>query len=245
MTLQEIFDQLSYGELSQISMGGSGDAGINEANWERVLASVNLGLTELHKRFLLKEGRIDIQLEPGKNTYVLDKKYAQNNRESFGVTKYLLDSPDAVFENNVLKIERVYDDLGNELGLNQGGDSYDLLLTSCRTPSYNTLVLPVDLKSEKVTVVYRENHPIILKEQGYFALDEVEVTLPYSHLEALLLYVASRIMNPIGVSGSQGQFHEGNNYAAKFEAACSRLEQTNLRIDQSERNSRLERNGWV
>ena len=245
MTLKEIFDQLSYGELSQLSMGGSGDTGITEANWERVLASVNLGLTELHKRFPLKEGRIDILLQPGQTTYVLDKKYAVANHESVGVTKYLQDTFAAPFDNVVMKIERVYDELGNELGLNQGGDSYDLLQTSCRTPNYNTLVLPAELKGERVTVVYRENHHILLKEQGYFALDEVEVSLPYSHLEALLLYVASRIMNPIGVSGSQGQFHEGNNYAAKFEAACARLEQTNLRVDQGERNSRMERNGWV
>lgn len=245
MTLKEIFDQLSYGELSQISMGGSGNTGINKSNWERVLASVNLGLTELHKRFLLREGRIDILLQTGKTTYMMDKKYAVANRESVGVVKYLQDSFEEPFQNDLLKIERVYDELGNELGLNQGGDQDSLLRTSCRTPSYNTLVLPPELKGSKVTVVYRANHPIILKEQGFFALQDVEVALPYSHLEALLLYVASRIMNPIGVSGSQGQFHEGNNYSAKFEAACQMLESTNLRIDQSEHNTRLERNGWV
>lgn len=245
MTLQEIFDQLSYGELAQINLGGSGDSGINESNWERVLASVNLGLTELHKRFLLREARIDVLVQPGKTTYVLDKKYAVSNLKSTALPKYLNDSADAPFDNVLLKIERVYDEEGNELGLNQGGDAYDLLNTSCRTPSYNTLVIPAEVKSEVLTVVYRANHPIIEKTLGYFDIANVEVALPYSHLEALLFYVASRIMNPIGVSGSQGQFHEGNNYSAKFEAACALLERTNLRVDQSEWNTRLERNGWV
>jgi len=222
MKLSEIFDQLSYGELAQISMGGVGDSGINESNWERILASVNLGLTELHSRFLLKEGTVIVPLVSGTSTYVMNGA--------------------AIPQGDLLKIERVYDAEGVELPLNAGGNSYDPLYIGCKTPNYNTLVVPPAVTAGPLTVVYRARHPTIVKELGYFAADQVEVELPESHLNALLMFVASRIMNPIGMNQ---EFHEGNNYAAKFEQACLLLEQHNLRVDVVEENSRLYRNGWV
>ena len=39
MTLQEIFKQLTYGELSQISIGGVENGQINETNFDQILAN--------------------------------------------------------------------------------------------------------------------------------------------------------------------------------------------------------------
>jgi hypothetical protein len=242
MNLKEIFDHLSYGELSQLSIGGT--EGINESNWERVLSSVNRGLTELHKRFLLREGTLTLGMMAGTQRYVLDVKHAASNRESHGVPKYILDSQADPF-TGLMKIERVYAQDGTELMLNRGGDSFDLAQRSVRTPTYKSLVLPPELAVQELRVVYRANHPKIVKEVGYFNLEEVSVELPDTHLEALLYYVASQLMNPTGVIGSQGQFHEGNNYWAKFEAACQQLDDKDYRNLESEENYRLLRNGWV
>ena len=52
MTLQEIFDQLTYGELSQLSMGGSEAGIIDESNYSRILVHVNLGLLRCINVFL-------------------------------------------------------------------------------------------------------------------------------------------------------------------------------------------------
>lgn len=242
MNLKMIFDLLSHSELSQVSIGGTN--GIDESNWERVLSAVNLGLTELHKRFLLREEEVVLQMQPNQVRYLLDVKYAQSNRESFGVTKYLLDSAGDPFLGRVLKVERVYDAEGCELMLNRGGDSLDLLHRSIRTPVFNVLVLPTELPLQQLRVVYRGNHPLLVKEQGYFQLEEVEVHLPDTHLDALLCYVAHRLFNPTGLSGNTG-FHEGNNYFQKFEAACALLENGEYRNVEKEENYRLYRNGWV
>lgn len=242
MNLKMIFDLLSHSELSQVSIGGTN--GIDESNWERVLSAVNLGLTELHKRFLLREEEVVLQMQPNQVRYLLDVKYAQSNRESFGVTKYLLDSAGDPFLGRVLKVERVYDAEGCELMLNRGGDSLDLLHRSIRTPVFNVLVLPPELPLQQLRVVYRGNHPLLVKEQGYFQLEEVEVHLPDTHLDALLCYVAHRLFNPTGLSGNTG-FHEGNNYFQKFEAACALLESGEYRNVEKEENYRLYRNGWV
>ena len=72
--------------------------------------------------------------------------------------------------------------------------------------------------------------------------NETEIELPYSHLEALLYFIASRVHNPIGMAN---EFHAGNSWAAKYEHECVRLEQLNLRVDQGEDNTNFCRNGWI
>lgn len=105
-------------------------------------------------------------------------------------------------------------------------------------------MLPAQLPLQQLRVVYRANHPKIVKEVGYFNLEEVTFELPETHLEALLYYVASRMLKPGGLSGNT-VFHEGNNYWQKFEAACQALEDKDYRNLESEQNYRLLRNGWV
>ena len=124
------------------------------------------------------------------------------------------------------------------------GDAFDQAHSTVRTPSYNTLILPTMLPVQALTVEYLGNHPLLVKEQGYFNLEDVAVELPDTHLTALLYFVASRLFNPTGLSGNTA-FHEGNNYEAKFEAECMRLENDGYENSEQEENSRLRRNGWV
>lgn len=246
MKLSDIFEQLTYGELSQISMGG-GEAGvINKSNYSRVLAHVNLGLTALYKRFPLKEGRLTLTLQTGKTSYPLASRFVVGNRLSREALRYIQESPEGLFDDDILKIERVYTFEGWEMGLNDEADPY-----ACFTPSATVLrvpgpaVIPTPdtpdfLKTATLEVVYRAKHKQLSLED--YDPDEVEVELPYSHLEPLLLYVASRVNNPMGMSG---EFNAGNNYAAKYEKACQELEMVNLRVDQGQQSDRLVRNGWV
>ena len=242
MTLQQIFDLLSHGELSQIDLGGTN--GIEESNWDRVLSAINLGLTELHKRFPLRSEQVVLQMQEGQLRYTLDVKFAVSNQANPTVTKYLIDSAADPFLGRVLKIEKVFDASGCELNLNRLGDSFDQAHSTVRTPSYNTLILPTLLPVQALTIEYRGNHPLLVKSQGYFNPGDVTVELPDTHLTALLYFVASRLFNPTGLSGNTA-FHEGNNYEAKFEAECQRLEDDGYENGEHEENSRLRRNGWV
>lgn len=248
MKLSEIFTQLTYGELSQLSLGGSETGEIPEASYPKIIPHVNLAMTALHKRFPLKEGRLTVNLQEGRMTYPLTSAYAVGNRRSRELVRYIADSIAEPFEDDILKIEQVLTSKGHELGLNDESDVY-----SCFTPTSTTLRVPmalvdssVDVPENKVTssltVVYRAmSTPITIGTAG---LDptRVEVELPYSHLEPLLLYIASRLHNPIGMTN---EFHVGNSYAAKYEMACQELEVKNLRVDQGSQNNKLERNGWV
>lgn len=214
MTLDDIFNQLSYGELVQI-YAGSGDAGLMDAGERtRIAASINMGLLELHKRFLIREAEEVIPLVEGTLTYNLSA-------------------------TDAIRIERIYDSAGNELGLNTVDD-----INAIRTPTLTSLKLSSnhELDTDSLTVVYRAKHPKLDLSQVAVAPEEIEVDLPDAYLEALLFYVASRVLNPIGIADN---FHDGNNYAAKFEMACQLLSTENIRVDTLGENTRLEKNGWV
>lgn len=237
MTLQDIFDQLTYGELSQMHIGGGDEGeGIREEDKLRMMAHIQLALTTLHRRFRLKEGRFTLELQPEKSTYVLKSQFAQSNSKSKEPIKYINDL-DRQFQDDLLRVDRVLDDEGNELILNQKGNP-----DSVNTPSYNMLVVPDNLESETLTVVYRADHPKINATKGQYVSFQEEIDLPVTHLEALLYFIASRFMNPVGISG---EFHEGNNYAAKFEKACQALEMGGYQVDGDGDSDRFINNGWA
>lgn len=238
MVLQDIFDQLSYGELSQVFIGegDEADVGIKETDRPKVLAHIKLGLLALHKRFLLREGSLTIGLVPDKITYVISPTYAMSNAASVEPVKYILDD-ESPFGNDLLKIERIYSEDGTELPLNVIDDP-----DSIRTTSYNVLVIPTTVEGETLRVVYRAQHPEIDPILAQAVPFQTEIDLPPSHLEPLVLFVASRMLNPVGMVT---EFHEGNNYAAKYEQACQQLEAQNYAVDTDSVNTRLERNGWV
>lgn len=248
MKISEIFDQLTYGELSNIHLGGADVGMIDAANYAKMLAHMNLGLTALYKRFPLKEGRLVIALQQGLTTYPLTSKYAVNTKSSNMPFKYILDTPTDRFKNDIHKIERVYTEGGRELGLNDEADIHAISTPSAAVLRVPPVIvardqsLPDHLKTSKLEVVYRANHPII--DVDLFDIDTTEVELPYSHLEPLLLFIASRINNPIGMS-PQTEFNAGNNYAAKYEKSCQQLEMTNLRVDQGAQVDKLHQRGFV
>jgi len=245
MKVQEVFDQLRYGELSQLSIGTSAAGDIAEADYPKLLAHVSLGLTSLYKRFHLKENRVVLSLQPDQVRYSITSPYAVTAR-SRQTVRYLLDTASAPFRDDLLKIEQVFTEGGLELPLNDKAQPY-----GCTTPATTVLEvalavvnqdmnLPDEWKTDQLELVYRASHPKIDVEN--FDLEYTQIELPEAYLEALLLFVASRIHNPIGAA-TEGQV--GNNYFARYEAACQQLEQQNLQIDQGSQYDKLSARGWV
>lgn len=245
MTLQDIFDALSYGELSQMSIGGLESGEITRANRHRLLPHINMGMTALFKRFRLKEGVLSIRLIPDKTKYVLQSEYGT----SVSTSGYIQDTGNP-FTNDLLKIEYVLVDSGYELPLNDAVHMY-----SVQTPQTNVIEVPKaivnkygSLPEEYITnglkVVYRANHVKLTYDLQYdYAYEDgSELELPEAYLPALLYFVASRVNNPMGMAN---EFHAGNSYYAKYEQECMRLEMENMQRDVISTSTRLERNGWV
>lgn len=248
MNLQEVFDQLTHGELSQLSIGGNEAGLINPANYNRLVPHVNLGLTQLYKRFPLKEGRLTLELQSNRTVYPIHSKYAVSSRSSREPVRYIKDSLAAPFKDDIHKIEKVVASSGYEFSLNDESDEYGMFTPSAtvlRVPldvAEQSMDLPDEIKTTLVEVVYRANHPLIIADGADLEPELIELELPYSHLEPLLLFIASRVHTPTGMTN---EANLGNTYSAKYEAACQLLEFKGLQVDQGSQNSRLERNGWV
>lgn len=247
MRLSEIFEQLTYGELSQLSLGGADIGGIDSGNYKAITAHVNLGLTTLHKRFNLKEGLIKLDLVPGRTVYPLGVEFAATNTGSSEPVRYIKDTASEPYTGDIIKIDSVLTDANLEMDLNNPMNGY-----SCFTPKLGTLRvplavvnkgpdLPYQLITSGLTLVYRANHPTLVLDK-YSDPEDIEVALPHAYLEALLLFIASRVNNPVGMTG---EFNAGNNYAAKFEKACVQLEMDGTEVDRVGQGSRSQKNGWV
>lgn len=248
MTLQDILDQLTVGEFAQLSIGGQPAGVLNSSNLSNAVAHIQLGLTALYTRFNLKEGQLKIELVPGLEMYRLQSKYAQSNIRSREAVQYIVDDVTFPFEDDLLKVTRVYADTGIEFMLNDRASPYAI-----QTPMTDTLLVPAavvnqrpdlpdELKTAFLTVHYSANHPKLLKGRGCEEPERLQVLLPDAYLEALLYFVASRVHNPVGMVN---EFHAGNSYAAKYEMVCQRLEGRNLEIDDGDSNQRFRRGGWI
>lgn len=268
MKLQEIFDALTQGELSQVNIGGNADGFIDDKNYNQMLTHVNLGLTALHTRFVLKLKCIELILLAGRSHYHLHSSHRFSDEslvvgdfrldlgESTLLTdmqahadpEYIRDQPYARFEDDILKIEEVKTPAGFEFNLNIRSDPWSIL-----TPKVTNLVvpapivnqsgdLPAQLKTDRLILTYRANHPKLLPNAGEFDANRVEIDLPEPYLEPLLFYIASRVHNPIGMSQ---EFNTGNTWYAKYLAACKDLEDSNLAIDMVDQPNRISRNGWA
>ena len=238
MTLDDIFDQLTYGELSHlfITPGAVPATGLPADKRKGIFLSVQLGLTELYKRFKLREGSLTIGLAADKYSYLLTTRYAESNLKSTGVVKHILDA-DSPFLDDLLQIEKVYSEDGTELPLNMLDDEDSIM-----TPSFNSIVIPDDLEGDTLRIQYRANHPVLQAHVAIAAPSIVTIDLPPTHLKALLLWVASRVhTKPI----SMDMFHDGNNYYGKFEAACAELVNSGFHVENSGVNDRLRSKGWV
>jgi hypothetical protein len=225
MLLSEIYQQLLAGELSQTKMAETGFENLSDADTVKLANHVNFALTALYKRFALKQRELAFPLEADTQTYELD----------------LVD---------LLKIEKVIAvDTDYEFPLNRDDNEYSLY-----TPQLNVVkvplrvanqdpLLPADLITATMRVVYRANHPRIVTSEGYVDSEAVTLELPESHMYALCLYVAARMNLPLGTGQFEG-FASHNSFT-KFEAECQRLETEGLAIDHDSQNIKLYERGFA
>lgn len=234
MRLSYIFEQLTYGELSQLSLGGSDNIGIQPADYVGILPYINLALTELHKRFDLKLSEVIIQQYDELQLYTLHSDYAESNTESQEPYKYIMDSVYQPFVDDVLKIESVFNEDGEELFLND-----PTAVWTINTPSFNVIQIPYPEKENTLLVTYRANHEIIY-DSAIIDPANVEIKIPHTLLEALLLYIAHRKYANLHTDNDP----EVNNLLAKFEASCARVKALGLINDDNTTNTKLDENTW-
>ncbi len=235
MLLSEFFEQLTYGELSNLSIGGKTIGNIEPEDYPAVIAHTNMALTALHKVFPLVCKEVIIQMDPTINVYHLHKDYAVNaGADSDKPIKYILDTAADPFQNTLLQIDRVVDENGKKLFLRENTEP-----TSLFTPSFNKLQVPNPTNSV-LGVTYRATHPKLPTKN--ITPEEVELEIPESLLEPLLYYVASRAF--MGTPPMDG-VDRSSQYFGRYQASINRIKDNGLVMDDTTENQRIGDNGWV
>ena len=205
ITLDDLLRDLTYGEFAQLNLGNflpeEHENEPDPKSYAQLSSWFNLGLKLIYSEFLLASEEIYVRQYPDDiDTYVLSYDYAVSNTASTQPIKYIIDTAEDPFNDNLLLIESVFEESGDQLFLNDSSEDFSLF-----TPTYRSLQIPVPNTFDTIAVQYRAGHPKI-DYTPTMAPADIEVAIPHSLHEALLWYVASRAYAAFNTD--QGQ--EGN-----------------------------------
>lgn len=237
LTLQELLDQLIYGELSNLSGGNEFspctlENGLNTKDLPRIINHINLGLINLYTKFPVEESQLTIQQFANTTTYVLNSKHAVSNTTS-SEKKYILDTTENPFADDIIIIDTIYDAKGCVVPMND--------ITYCNsifTPSYDRIQIP-DPKDGSITVLTYRAKPVRIDPRTK-DLSQV-IRIPESLWEALMFYVASRYHASIPT----GQ-ELSNVYLSRYYNRIAEVVERNVFCNDTNTTSTvLDSRGWV
>jgi hypothetical protein len=234
MTLEKLFERLSYGVFSNQEIGMQGTGAISEADRPKVTFHVNEGLIRLYNRFILKEKQVIIQQYDGITNYWLLERYSESRAPQPGVTyPYIKDLNREQFVDDVVKILSVYQD-GQALPINDAD-----LVNSVFTPQAKLLQVPFAKNGHYMGIGYQAKHP----EMSADRLQDM-IELPEVLWGALEAYVAGRVYSSIGtpdarnsVAEQMGIYDNICNEVQASDAVSSSISTTPV--------SRFKKGGWV
>lgn len=221
MRVEDVFEGLSYGELSNLALSGEGSGDIDTNRISKLVLYLNDGLARIHNRFKLREREISVRLVEDQKTYHLKSQFA----ESSGSTSvhYLMDLEDEEpFDDTILKILGVYDaDTGKNLPVNDREHR-----DSVFTPKEKMLRVPEPEEGKILNVVYQATHSKLFGlNETETNLDDVlaqEVELPSYLEEAINNYVAHKLYSHMNGGDNAAR---ARDYYGAYDLICSELEQ--------------------
>ena len=233
MLLSEIFEHLTYGELSQLTITGNG-TGIKPKDYPVMASHLNLALNAIHSRLPLREEEAVIQLYDNITNYYLRPQFAVSSGSSESI-KYIIDTPTSKFNPEVIQVLDVYSENGDELPVNNLSKKDSIFL-----PTFDCIQVPYPVSDNTIFVIYRASHEKIVVNPSS-DLEGIEVKIPAYLVSVISYFIASNLIAPMG----ENNIGEGNNYLAKYEAAIANIENQGLVSLESFNNNRIQENGWA
>lgn len=229
MLLEDIYNDLANGELRSHAWAING--AIAEEHKPKIVSSINVCLTDLYTRFPLLTKQLTVILREGVTEYPLTKEYAMSSENKVGIIKHIYDTPKSPFIGDVLRIEGVYDEIGDEYLLNS--------MQGCKvalTPAPDVLEIPNPVDTNALFVTYRT------KPEKVTTLS-VDIPVPEQFRPAVLAYVAYRAYS--GSSDTNQSNLAMVNYQ-KYELLCAQYLQYNMvNTDESVELCTFHLNNWV
>lgn len=234
MQLSEIFEYLMYGELANLVFSSIEEGEIKEKDRARLISNINLGLIDLHKRFPISYKALGIELFEHIGEYVLDRKYSYTMKDPSVRYHYIMDNPQEPFNNDLIKINRVLTEDGEEeYPLNAEDNNLSLF-----TPSYNILQVPYPIYENILMLEYQAypaKIPLNVPDPS-----DYYVALPEVFLEPLISFINFKLYTGVGVEKP-----EAPNYLQRYDIECKRIADLGLFNQDVRANLKLEDNQWV
>lgn len=219
MKLSQLFDQLVYGELKAFKIGGAdSEDGLSTSDYPALVAHTNLALSALHARFPIRRETVHIQQHAEISSYVLDLEYAASNTDGAQPTKYIIDSVEDPYQDNLIKIDEVTDEDGCRYALNIIDDCKSLT-----TPIHNVINVPFPVDTNVMIVKYRANHPYI--SPAGIVPANTNIQIPDYLTRAFTLFIAERVL---ATQTSLGAIQAAQSYERKYEVECQRIDALGL-----------------
>ncbi len=245
ITLQEIFDDLAFGELANVSIGVSKTTGsLEESAYPKIISAINLALTALYERFNLRQSKLILHEQDE-----IDLYYLRSSRLSdiayMDEDQYIeeAESEEELFKDDIIKVLELYDDSGVRIPLNEVvAPETDI---SCYTPAFDVLQVKSSLPSQIIHIEFQAYYPkIVLTEK----LDPEKYILhiPSYIKEPLLAYVAARFFKGKSSTANEGENHPTKTFMAQYENACTKIELFGLaNINKDNVDQKFEEEGWA
>lgn len=235
MKLLEFFKLLTYGELNNLKVGGKDTGGIYPKTSDEVMTYITQGLTDLHSRFALKHKEVVLDQFDHIALYPLKYQYAQSNTTSLEPFKWIADTEDRPFEEDIILLEEAFNEVGDEIGINDENDP-----CSIYTTQYNVVQIPYPVTGNSIALLYKANHTHIDITTTH--PKDIELELPSQLIRPLSLYVASMAHTSVG---SPEGIQLGFTKMQEYEAACLQIEQQGTIHKERWTNNRIGGYGWV
>lgn len=219
MNINDFIEQISLGELSNLYIGLEGQTELSLDNKKKIINYVNQGLKTLCSRFSIRKNEIIIRAKDQIALYHLRKEYSMTNGTA--PIKYLDDTNREPFNNDLIKILEVYNEIGIPFPIN---DRFDH--NSVFTPSYDTLQITHPIENEGYAVIYQALHPII----SFDSDGEQEFNLPPLLEECLTSFVAGKIYTHMNGEANKAT---GMEYMTLFESKCLMVTDSDLASESS------------
>lgn len=232
MRVADLFERLSYGELSNLSIGMEGAGTIAEHDQPKVISFINAALSEIYSKFAHNRHYVKLNVSATRVLYQL--------RADDPAIETLDGDP---FPNDVLKVLAVTreDDpttLENEtLGLKINARNS---AQGVRIMGHDRIRVSAPKQGDVLLVEYRPMHTAV----GVGSIDLEEEILIAPPLEnALEMNVSARIFS--GMNG-EGNMVKARELWARFNQACDMVDQEDL-VSESETNEfdKLHDRGFV
>lgn len=238
MNVNELFRRLSYGELSNLSIGEEGVGVIKEDAQPKIINYINEGLLRLHSRFLLRENILFFQQVEHLTYYYMLARFGRSKLTDPPCPNtphlYILDNEDEPFEGDFIKALQIIDQNSCVLPLNDPDD-----VRSLYTPQPNLIQVPQPVAGQVLAVEYQARHPkISLDDNGCTEIDLPEVL--EGALSAYIGYKAYSHMNGADNAAKAGE------YMALYESICMEVTVTDtVNQSRSGSNQKFYNRGWA